>query len=126
MYIYKLTKERQNDDIRNESIALSKKFDSKTAKNLRSLKKLEARKVQRAERAIQWKELMESKPDDKYQDPKDVAAIRFAISHMGDFKLKTANDYIVPESERVDADKKKRQIALLNASINSLKEVSFF
>lgn len=69
---------------------------------------------------------MESKPDDKYQDPKDVASIRFAILHMGDFKLKTSNDYIVPESERVDADKKKRQIALLNASINSLKEVVFF
>lgn len=90
-----------------------------------SVKKLEARKQFRAERAATWKQLMDSKPDDKYQDPADVAAIRYAIAHMGDYKLKSAENYIVPESERVDADKKKRQILLLNESIKSLKEVRF-
>ena len=86
--------------------------------------KLEARKQLRAERAAMWKQLMDSKPDDKYQDPADVAAIRYAISHMGDYKLKSADNYIVPESDRVDADKKKRQILILNESIKNLKEVS--
>lgn len=84
---------------------------------------MEARKQQRAERAAMWKQLMDSKPDDKYQDPSDVAAIRYAIAHMGDYKLKSADNYIVPENERVDADKKRKQILLLNESIKSLKEV---
>lgn len=99
-----------------------KHVDAKAGKNLKTMKKMEVRKLQRAERAEKWKQLLESKPDDKYQDPKDVAAIRNAINNMGDFKLKTAADYIVPESERVDADKKKRQIALLNSNINNLQE----
>nr|KAJ3422153.1 Cilia- and flagella-associated protein 44 [Polyrhizophydium stewartii] len=84
--------------------------------------KLEMRKQLRAERAAVWKELMDAKPDEKYEDPKDIAAIRYAQLHMGDYKLKTADNYIVPESERIDADKKKRQIILLRESINALKE----
>jgi hypothetical protein len=42
---------------------------------------------------------------------------------MGDYKLKTSDKYIVPESERVDTEKKKRQINLLSESIHLLKEV---
>ena len=74
---------------------------------------MEARKALRAERANMWKLLMDEKPDDRYEDPRDVAAIRYAENHMGDYKLKTGEKYIVPESERVDADKKRRQIVLL-------------
>lgn len=70
-----------------------------------------------------WKELMDAKPDENYEDPQDVAAIRYAETHMGDYKLKTGEKYIVPESERVDADKKKRQMILLKDSIFQLKEV---
>jgi hypothetical protein len=84
------------------------------------LSKLEARKQHRAARAALWKQLLESKPDDKYEDPKDVAAIRYAQNHMGDFKLKSADNYIVPENERIDAEKKKRQIMLLHESISTL------
>jgi hypothetical protein len=84
--------------------------------------KLEARKQQRALRAVIWKELMEIKPDEKYEDPKDLAAIRYAQSHMGDYKLKSADHYIVPESERIDADRKKKQIMLLKESINAIQE----
>jgi hypothetical protein len=84
--------------------------------------KLEARKLLRAQRALGWKELMEAKPDEIYEDPKDVAAIRYAELYMGDYKLKTGERYIVPDSERVDADKKKRQLILLSESTFGLKE----
>lgn len=70
-----------------------------------------------------WKELMDIKPDENYEDPKDVAAIRFAQSHMGDYKLKSADHYIVPESDRINADIKKQQIMLLRESINTIQEV---
>jgi len=42
-----------------------------------------------------WKQLLASKPDDKYEDPKDVAAMELAKLHMGDYKLKTADNYKV-------------------------------
>ncbi|KAJ3023852.1 Cilia- and flagella-associated protein 44 [Thoreauomyces humboldtii] len=93
---------------------------SKAGKDVKS--KLEARKQLRAQRAIKWKELMDEKPDESYEDPRDVAAIRHAEQHMGDYKLKTGEKYIVPESERVDADKKRRQILLLKESLFALKE----
>ena len=85
--------------------------------------KLESRKAQRSERLTLYKELLKVKPDEKYEDPKDVAAIKYAQAHMGDYKLKTGDKYIVPENERVDTDKKKRQINLLAESIHLLKEV---
>ncbi|KAJ3195546.1 Cilia- and flagella-associated protein 44 [Irineochytrium annulatum] len=94
----------------------------KAAKPFDASSKLEARKALRAERSALWKDLMDAKPDESYEDPRDVAAIRYAENHMGDYKLKTGEKYIVPESERVDADKKKRQILMLKESIYSLKE----
>ncbi|KAJ3045333.1 Cilia- and flagella-associated protein 44 [Rhizophlyctis rosea] len=95
----------------------------KQAKPADSKSKLEARKQLRAARQDLWKELMDEKPDDSYEDPRDVAAIRYAEQHMGDYKLKTGEKYIVPDSERVDADKKRRQIMLLKESVYSLKQL---
>jgi hypothetical protein len=39
---------------------------------------------------------------------------------MGDYKLKTAKDYVVPESQRVNADKKRRQMLLLEESLHAI------
>lgn len=41
---------------------------------------------------------------------------------MGDYKLKSSPKYIVPEHERVNTEKKKRQFHLLKDSIQLLKE----
>lgn len=97
-------------------------FNSKKKQDVTSGNKLEERKKNRAARTQIWKKLMDCKPDEKYEDPKDVAAIRYAESHMGDYKLKSADNYIVPESERIDADKKTKQIMLLRESINTIQE----
>lgn len=40
-------------------------------------------------------------------------AIKEAREKMGDYKLKTAKDYVVPERQRVNADKKKLQLLKL-------------
>jgi hypothetical protein len=50
-----------------------------------------------------------------------VAAIDDANNHMGDYKLKTDPDYVVPEHLRINADKKRRQIVLLEESIYTIK-----
>ena len=65
----------------------------------------------------QWDELYRSKPDADYEDPAIVAAIKEAQENMGDFKLKSADDYIVPEKERVNADKKRAQIIQLKEQV---------
>ncbi|ORY49956.1 hypothetical protein BCR33DRAFT_557449 [Rhizoclosmatium globosum] len=44
-----------------------------------SRSKLEARKALRAERAQLWKQLLEEKPDENYEDRRDVAAIRISF-----------------------------------------------
>ena len=84
--------------------------------------KLEARKLQRADRATHLKELVNSKPDEQYEDPRDLQAIRLAATQMGDYKLKSSPKYIVPESERVNAEKKKKQFFMLKDSIQMLKD----
>lgn len=67
---------------------------------------------------LQWDELYRNKPDEDYQDPKDVAAIKEARENMGDYKLKTAKDYVVPESQRVNAEKKRIQLLNLLDQVN--------
>ena len=37
---------------------------------------------------------------------------------MGDYKLKTAKDYVVPESQRVNAEKKRIQLLNLLDQVN--------
>eukprot|EP00762_Andalucia_godoyi_P008715 ANDGO_00431.mRNA.1 Cilia- and flagella-associated protein 44 len=79
---------------------------------------IEERKARRRER---WADLMKRKPDEHWEDPRDVAAIAWAETHMGDYPLKLDPAYTVPEHARVNADKKRRQILLLLESIYSLR-----
>ena len=85
------------------------------------LNKAQERLLKRQARAKEWFEFNAQKPDDKYEDPKDVEAIAWAETNMGDFSLKTDDDYVVPESQRVNAQKKKRQVVLLDESIHAIK-----
>lgn len=45
-----------------------------------------------------------------------------AEQNMGNYNLKTSSNYIVPESEQVNAEKKRRQFVHLRNSIQVLKE----
>lgn len=48
-------------------------------------------------------------------------AIRNAEENMGDFKLKTDKNYVVPEKLRVNFDKKRQQMVLLQESVHFIK-----
>ncbi|KAJ1529072.1 Cilia- and flagella-associated protein 44, partial [Cladochytrium tenue] len=41
---------------------------------------------------------------------------------MGDYKLKMSGNYVVSEADRVDADKKRKQLLMLKKSVFNLKE----
>ncbi|RHY27270.1 hypothetical protein DYB32_006884 [Aphanomyces invadans] len=47
---------------------------------------------------------LDKKPKEEADDPRDVAAIAFASTHMEDYKLKTSANYVVPEDQRPHMD----------------------
>lgn len=77
----------------------------------------EARKRLRADRKDRLSHWMSNKPGEDADDPRDIVAIAFAQRNMGDYKLKTAANYVVPEDQRVNAAKKRRQMALLEEKL---------
>ncbi|XP_028405556.1 cilia- and flagella-associated protein 44-like [Dendronephthya gigantea] len=87
----------------------------------KALEKAEQRRIKRQLRQAEWDALYSSKPDDNYQDPKDVNAIKEAKDNIGDYKLKTADDYVVPEDQRVNAEIKLMQLLQLLDQIHYYK-----
>lgn len=55
----------------------------------------EHRKKMRQERKRAMQALLEEKPREDAADPRDVEAIAYAESHMGDYKLKSSPSYEV-------------------------------
>lgn len=60
---------------------------------------------------------MQQQPSEQYEDPEEVAILQQFKGNMGDYKLKTAGDYVVPEHQRVSTDKKRRQLLLLRQQV---------
>ncbi|KAJ8279356.1 hypothetical protein COCON_G00064220 [Conger conger] len=72
-------------------------------------------------RRQEWVDLFASKPNENYEDPDDVRALLLAIENMGDFKLKTAKDFTVPEQLRMNTERKKSQLVILEEEIHERK-----
>ncbi|XP_077335811.1 cilia- and flagella-associated protein 44 isoform X3 [Lithobates pipiens] len=72
-------------------------------------------------RKQEWDKLYKTKPSEDYEDPQDVLAIKNAKENMGDFKLKTAEDYTVPEHLRINAEQKRNELAMLEGIIHEQK-----
>lgn len=43
-----------------------------------------------------------------------------ATQNMGDYKLKSASDYVVGDEQRVSTDKKRKQLLLMRNMVSSL------
>ena len=69
---------------------------------------------------------MKEKPSDDYEDPRDVAEIKYALEHMGDFKLKTAANYVVPEHLRMNTARKLVQLATLQEQVDEIFCLNFY
>eukprot|EP00656_Telonema_subtile_P056682 TRINITY_DN9123_c0_g1_i3.p1 TRINITY_DN9123_c0_g1~~TRINITY_DN9123_c0_g1_i3.p1 ORF type:complete len:1520 (+),score=616.54 TRINITY_DN9123_c0_g1_i3:137-4696(+) len=81
----------------------------------------ELKEQKRAKRRQQWEELHAHKPAHNYEHPEDAAAFAWAQTHCPDKKLKMDTDYVVPEEQRVNTDKKKRQMLLMEESVSLIK-----
>ncbi|KAK4471015.1 hypothetical protein MN116_006515 [Schistosoma mekongi] len=98
----------------------------KGARGLRVMQKLhllEETKRRRAIRRAQWKQLEAMKPSDNYDDPKDTEAIQLAIEKLGDYKLKSSTNYVIPESMKLNTfEVKSKLINLVDHMFKSCHE----
>ncbi|XP_069058886.1 cilia- and flagella-associated protein 44 isoform X1 [Pleurodeles waltl] len=85
------------------------------------IEKADKAKAKILQRKKEWEDLFNQKPSDNYEDPKDVTAIHAASENMGDFRLKTAPNYTVPEHMRMSADRKRHQLAMLEELMHEKK-----
>mmetsp|Transcript_8663 Transcript_8663/g.19045 ORF Transcript_8663/g.19045 Transcript_8663/m.19045 type:complete len:951 (+) Transcript_8663:210-3062(+) len=81
----------------------------------------ELRKTQRAERKQELQDLEKAKPSEQNDDPQDVESIAQAEATLGNYVLKTSDSYQVPENQRMNAEKKRRQMYLLEESMHAIK-----
>ena len=72
---------------------------------------------------LQWEELYDAKLPDNYDDPGDLLAIADAEMHMGDFKLKSTDDFIVPEHMRMSGQKVQNKIIQIKLEVRRHDEV---
>ena len=84
----------------------------------RALRKMEDRKIKRLKRKREWKILLGSKVPDDYENPEDIANIKNAEDNLGDFKLKTSKDFIVPEDQRMNVFKAVERLMLIKDYVN--------
>ena len=60
---------------------------------------------------------MARRPGKGEEDPEEAALVEQFRANMGDYKLKTASDYIVPKHQRVTFSNKKQSLLLLRNQV---------
>lgn len=88
----------------------------KTAKNQREKNKKQEEDLRRM-----MEELKKTKPSQDSFDPDHLKEINEAIEKLGDYKLKSSPDYIVPEDRRMNVSKKRKHMFLLEEFIYDTK-----
>nr|XP_056714145.1 cilia- and flagella-associated protein 44 [Euleptes europaea] len=99
----------------------SRIVENRMEKLRKIIEKADKAKAKIQQRKKEWNDLYKSKPSDDYEDPVDVQNILEAQENMGDFKLKTATNYKIPEHMRMNAEKKTNQLASLEVAIHEKK-----
>ena len=66
---------------------------------------------------VQWQELQDSWHPPDYEDPAEIAAINEARKNTGEYLLKSADDYIVPDHLKMSVAKVTRQILVLKEEV---------
>lgn len=85
------------------------------------LEKAEERKLERSVRKQGYDELHSRKPRGTDDDARSATEVGQLEAHMGDYVLKTSPKYIIPNRDRPTAERKSRQLLLLEHSINRLR-----
>lgn len=116
--------EKQKDKEKAAALAAKQKAAqqaSMNAKKTEAEKKREQRKLEREERKRKIEKLEKKEAMHSGEDPEDRKEIEIASATYGDFKLKISPEYTVPENQRINFQKKRQQMVLLEGSIHKLK-----
>ncbi|GAB5369824.1 hypothetical protein AAMO2058_001439500 [Amorphochlora amoebiformis] len=89
--------------------AQKRKLNAERNRNIRELREKEMSNLER------------QKPDTTKEDPADLRLLETARVNRGDFKLKSSPNYVVPASQRVNTEKKRRQMLLVVDSVQRVK-----
>lgn len=73
---------------------------------------------------LQWEELYRCRPDEKYEAPEDVEALRQGRELMGHYNLKTSSNFVVPENQRMSTERKRRQLLLLRNQVGGVVQIT--
>ena len=83
---------------------------------------LDSRYQQRQQRQQQIDQLLAQRPDPSLPSAAQLAQLATVQSGIGDYKLKSAADYIVPEERKVNVDRKRRRMLLLVDAMYAMKQ----
>ena len=83
---------------------------------------MDERKLKRLRRKKEWDLLFGSRLPDDYENPEDLENIKFAEENLGDFKLKTSNDFIVPEEQRMNVYKAVERLMKIKEYVKIVKK----
>ncbi|XP_076334025.1 cilia- and flagella-associated protein 44 isoform X2 [Tachypleus tridentatus] len=109
---------RTSSDSRSISVSTKHKLDDRL---VRAAQKLDLKQQGKIIRKSEWDTLLACKPNESAENPNEEAAILEVKQTLGDYKLKTAEDYIVPDHLRTNATKKKQQFLQLERLVHEKK-----
>ncbi|KAK2818850.1 hypothetical protein Q5P01_024411 [Channa striata] len=76
----------------------------------KAAEKAEQAQARIEKRKQEWAQLYAERPDENYEDPKEVQAIQEAKKNIGDLKLKSSKDFTVPVHLRMNPKKKRAEL----------------
>jgi len=118
--------EKGDDDGNKENVSVASPTaatltQSRKAKEFAPLSACKQKKMVRERLKTALEDMQKEKPDANADDPRDVEAIHSAHKNVGDYKLKSDANYVVPEQQHISASQKRKQMVLLLESVNYIK-----
>ncbi|XP_048505660.1 cilia- and flagella-associated protein 44 isoform X2 [Athalia rosae] len=86
------------------------------------LRKYRARKARSEERLLEWKAMYAKKPDPHVNHPDDLTAIDHADHTIGDYKLKTSQNYSISKEQRENMLNKYKQFLDARKKAHRMRE----
>eukprot|EP00730_Choanoeca_flexa_P004745 TRINITY_DN11792_c0_g2_i1.p1 TRINITY_DN11792_c0_g2~~TRINITY_DN11792_c0_g2_i1.p1 ORF type:complete len:1946 (+),score=593.51 TRINITY_DN11792_c0_g2_i1:1-5838(+) len=112
----------QTEELLNQELANTTGTTARERKE-REMLKTKVRQQRRRQIQARIDAHAERKPEPDKMDPQDEEMLLEMSQNLGDYKLKTSPDYVVPASERINTSIKRRQLLILRQRIIDAKKL---
>ena len=82
---------------------------------------MDEKKLKRLRRKKEWAILLSSRMPENYENPEDLAKIRWAEDNLGNFKLKSSKEFVVPEEQRLNVYKAVERLMQIKEYVSLFK-----